>query len=190
MAAIAWEGNLGKFGLVQLNTFGSSADGTSFNVTWLDTPIQGNMMIVLIACSYQGTVNTPTGWTLDASFTPNSNAYIFRKTAGASESTTTTFTTTASMSFCACNMEFSGYTSTKDIIGNANNSSSSYNGWGTSTVGATNQPDLVLGMVAMQDSATGVNVPMGNVVWQASRIVRSPLLMLLLTQQLRPVNSV
>lgn len=82
---------------VQKFEYGSSAASTSHTGTWPGTPTNGNIMYVMLIAD-PGPVTTPAGWTRDYSHTGTGNydLNVYRRTAGAGESTTVAFTMTSS----------------------------------------------------------------------------------------------
>jgi len=91
---------------VQKASHGSSAASTTNSVTLSSTPVNGNLMLLIVDAD--ATVNTPSGYTLVNSSVNTGALYVFYKVAGASESTTQTVTLTSSTSSALLYMEYNG----------------------------------------------------------------------------------
>ncbi len=84
-----------------------SAGHTSVNATFLSTPTEGHLLLIVVSvdepASIPVPVSTPSGWTAITS----TNQHIFTKTAGASESTSVTVNHDASLLSAMVVFEFS-----------------------------------------------------------------------------------
>lgn len=103
---------------VQKKTYGSTADNTSHTITFDSAPTQGNVLIAVVTAN-DGTINTPSGWTLVVAVTDFVRSAIFTKVAGASEPSGVTFTIGNTESFSGVIMEYSGLTGSTDQSGSA-----------------------------------------------------------------------
>jgi hypothetical protein len=79
--------------LVQTKTATSGATATSVSATFDNPPVQGNLLIAIIATSAGITFNQPSGWSTAINEAGSPGQAIFYKVAGASESATVTVTT-------------------------------------------------------------------------------------------------
>lgn len=90
-----------------LNSNGTST--TNFTVAFSTTPTQGNLMVACIGWNGSGTLTPPAGWTLGSTVNNfnKANAATYYKVAGASETTSYTFTSSASGDFSTFGVEYS-----------------------------------------------------------------------------------
>jgi len=109
-----------------------TAANTSYTVTFTSAATAGNTLLLTV--SSDATVNTPTGWTLDASAVFNNGHYLYRKQAAGGE-TSVVVTPTAAASTTWVFLEVSGLTSTpRDTAAGNGQGSPTVTSWTTPSI--------------------------------------------------------
>lgn len=116
-----------SFGVVQQVDYHSTASATPQTFTWSSGPVQNNLLVLV--CSSDNTVTTPSGFTLAKSNVSAQGQYIFYKVAGAGESTTISISLGGADSLVVSGWELSGMLTSGVADANASN----LNGSGTSS---------------------------------------------------------
>lgn len=141
------------------------AASTSHTLSFGTTPVQGDTLFALISIASGTSMTTPTGWTLDAQVVNASGVPtdVFRKVAGASESTAVVTTTTSSVVTQMDLYEFSGVATSnpldQQVSGTSSSAVGSYSPGTTPTT--TSGSELVI-------AAAGYNNTVSSPRWDNS----------------------
>ena len=86
----------------------SGTAATTASVTYSPAPVEGNLMVAVIATQVDKTLTVPSGWTLVLSILNTSRTSMYFKVAGAGEATVHNWTWTGTTTWAAFGHEYSG----------------------------------------------------------------------------------
>lgn len=160
-----------SFSQVQKVSFPSASSVSPQTFTWSSGPIQNNLLI--LCCSSDNTVTTPSGYTLAKSNVSAQGQYIFYRIAGASESTTVSITLGGADSLVGTGFEYSGMltSGTLDVSASILNSSGTNSAPTGTTASVAQTNELAIALIcwnATTEGALAVNSWSNSFVQEAT----------------------
>lgn len=98
----------------QFATYGSVVDNTTHTITYTQTPVSGNLLVLVV--NADAAITTPSGWTKNVTRTNGKETSMYSKVAGSSEPTNVTVTIGAATTCAMVAFEFTGRSGNLDQV--------------------------------------------------------------------------